>query len=345
MTRREFLYYIWAASMALFLAETGGAIVWFAIPRFKAGEFGGVFDLDIAEVPPVNSGPVAYDAGRFWLVNNGDKELQHQYTYNGDELKVDYPAAAGREGALQGVRAPGLPVQVGADQRPLRVPLPRLEVPAHRHAGGRAGPAQPGRVRGPGAGRQRQGSSDETKAGGGQPRRAGGRISPARSSCASTPASASSAKTIPRPTAANRYRAAQEHHMAVFKPHIPILDDIKTKGFLPAMLFKTNEAVERLTAGSGHRRYPRRAARRPAAAAQPARQAARRRLLVPHAAHLLPQPGHRAVPVVPAGLAVDLLLRLRDPHRPDPDGVLHARRRWWPTRTCSTSWATCPSAA
>jgi len=37
MTRREFLYYIWAASMALFLAEAGGAIVWFAVPRFKAG--------------------------------------------------------------------------------------------------------------------------------------------------------------------------------------------------------------------------------------------------------------------------------------------------------------------
>ena len=79
MTRREFLYYIWAASMALFLAEAGGAIVWFAIPRFKAGEFGGVFTLDIADVPPVDTGPVAFDAGRFWLVNNGDKELAHLY--------------------------------------------------------------------------------------------------------------------------------------------------------------------------------------------------------------------------------------------------------------------------
>src|SRR6185436_5567794 len=40
MTRREFLYYIWAASMALFMAETGGAILWFAYPRFRVGEFG-----------------------------------------------------------------------------------------------------------------------------------------------------------------------------------------------------------------------------------------------------------------------------------------------------------------
>jgi cytochrome b6-f complex iron-sulfur subunit len=94
MTRREFLYYIWAASMALFLAETGGAILWFAVPRFKAGEFGGVFSLDIAAVPPVDSGPVAFDAGRFWLVNNGPKELDHQYTVN-PQLKTDYPQKAG----------------------------------------------------------------------------------------------------------------------------------------------------------------------------------------------------------------------------------------------------------
>ncbi len=37
--------------------------------------------------------------------------------------------------------------------------------------------------------------------------------------------------------------------MAVFKPHIPFLDDVKAKGFVPALLFKTNEVVERVTAG------------------------------------------------------------------------------------------------
>jgi cytochrome b6-f complex iron-sulfur subunit len=95
MTRREFLYYIWAASMALFLAEAGGAILWFAVPRFKEGEFGGAFPLDIAEIPPVDAGPVAYDAGRFWLVNNGPKELEHHNTYNGDKLAVDYPQQPG----------------------------------------------------------------------------------------------------------------------------------------------------------------------------------------------------------------------------------------------------------
>ena len=57
--------------MALFLAEGGGAVLWFAVPRFKAGEFGGVFTLDLAKLPPSDAAPTAFDAGRFWLVNVG----------------------------------------------------------------------------------------------------------------------------------------------------------------------------------------------------------------------------------------------------------------------------------
>lgn len=79
--------------MALFLAEAGGAILWFAIPRFKAGEFGGVFELDVAEVPPADSGPVSYDAGRFWLVNVGQGNIDRQYTeYPGTKV---YPQTLG----------------------------------------------------------------------------------------------------------------------------------------------------------------------------------------------------------------------------------------------------------
>ncbi len=39
--------------------------------------------------------------------------------------------------------------------------------------------------------------------------------------------------------------------MAVFKLHIPILDDIKAKGLKPALLAKVDDAVTRLTAGMG----------------------------------------------------------------------------------------------
>src|SRR5690349_10912823 len=89
MTRREFLYYIWAASMALFMAETGGAILWFAYPRFKEGTFGGVFELDVSEIPPPGSGPKPFDEGRFWLVNLGDQDVSDK------RLPKDYPQTKG----------------------------------------------------------------------------------------------------------------------------------------------------------------------------------------------------------------------------------------------------------
>jgi len=74
MTRREFLYYIWSASMALLMAEAGGAMLWFAYPRFKAGEFGGLFRIELGEIPaPDTANPVDYPAGRFWVVHVGEK--------------------------------------------------------------------------------------------------------------------------------------------------------------------------------------------------------------------------------------------------------------------------------
>ncbi|HLY27049.1 MAG TPA: Rieske 2Fe-2S domain-containing protein [Aggregatilineales bacterium] len=84
VSRREFLNYIWGASMALLLAETTGAIVWFALPRFRAGEFGGVFNIDPSVVPPKGqvdmashaiitpTTPVGITAGKFWLSNSNE---------------------------------------------------------------------------------------------------------------------------------------------------------------------------------------------------------------------------------------------------------------------------------
>ncbi len=89
MTRREFLYYIWAASMALFTAELGGAILWFAVPRFRAGEFGGIFEIDVGEVPPLDSAPKPFDAGRFWLVNLAGQSV------NDPRQPQDYPQQPG----------------------------------------------------------------------------------------------------------------------------------------------------------------------------------------------------------------------------------------------------------
>ncbi len=69
MSRREFLYYIWGASMALLGAQGTGLLIWFLIPRFREGEFGGRFTVDVSEVPPINGEPLGISDGRFWLVN------------------------------------------------------------------------------------------------------------------------------------------------------------------------------------------------------------------------------------------------------------------------------------
>ncbi|GIK56266.1 MAG: ubiquinol-cytochrome c reductase iron-sulfur subunit [Chloroflexi bacterium] len=69
ISRREFLYYIWGASMALYLAQFAGLLVWFLIPRFREGEFGGKFVLPVGSIPGANAEPGNFPDGRFWLVN------------------------------------------------------------------------------------------------------------------------------------------------------------------------------------------------------------------------------------------------------------------------------------
>lgn len=70
VSRREFLYYAWGASLALLLAETGGWLIWFGLPRFREGEFGGTFT--IGSVPAVGATPADYPEGKFWLTNTDE---------------------------------------------------------------------------------------------------------------------------------------------------------------------------------------------------------------------------------------------------------------------------------
>jgi cytochrome b6-f complex iron-sulfur subunit len=89
LSRREFLYYLWAASMAVFMAGTGGAVIWFALPRFREGEYGGIVSVAAADVPPPDSPPKAYPDGRFWLVNVGPQ------TATDPRQPADYPVQEG----------------------------------------------------------------------------------------------------------------------------------------------------------------------------------------------------------------------------------------------------------
>lgn len=92
ISRREFLYYIWGASLALFTAEFSGLLIWFLIPKFREGEFGGRFVLSVDEIPDVNAEPVNKPEGRFWLVNldttNPDgKERMYRASDESEEIK------------------------------------------------------------------------------------------------------------------------------------------------------------------------------------------------------------------------------------------------------------------
>ncbi|MDQ7029005.1 MAG: Rieske 2Fe-2S domain-containing protein [Ardenticatenia bacterium] len=70
ITRRELLNYIWLGSLGVFLAEFAGLGVIFAFPRFREGEFGGVFRLGpAAQLPEVGSSPQPNSEGKFWLVH------------------------------------------------------------------------------------------------------------------------------------------------------------------------------------------------------------------------------------------------------------------------------------
>jgi len=73
VSRREFLYYAWTASLALLLAQSGGIIIWFMLPRFREGEFGGIFTLGPSALPTeVGSTPADFPEGKFWLANSPD---------------------------------------------------------------------------------------------------------------------------------------------------------------------------------------------------------------------------------------------------------------------------------
>lgn len=70
--RREFLYYIWNASMLMLLGEFVGIGLWFAYPRFRADEFGGTFTFNTAEIPSQQAAPVSMPSGRLWISHSSE---------------------------------------------------------------------------------------------------------------------------------------------------------------------------------------------------------------------------------------------------------------------------------
>lgn len=78
-SRREFLYYIWGASLLLLLGEAGAGIIWFAYPRFAEGTFGGTFEFPPELVPVAGGTPEEVPAGRFHIAHLEDESLVALY--------------------------------------------------------------------------------------------------------------------------------------------------------------------------------------------------------------------------------------------------------------------------
>jgi len=101
VNRREFLNLAWLASLGFFLVNLGGVTYLFSLPRFKEGEFGGLFPIGrVADMPLVNSPPANFPKVKLWLSNTDQgllalyKVCTHLgclYNWNNQEVKFICP--------------------------------------------------------------------------------------------------------------------------------------------------------------------------------------------------------------------------------------------------------------
>lgn len=74
MNRREFLTYAWGGVLGLIALQSGVGLFQFMMPRFRAGEFGGVFFMGSeTALPPTDAVPEPITTGKFWWVNTEDQ--------------------------------------------------------------------------------------------------------------------------------------------------------------------------------------------------------------------------------------------------------------------------------
>jgi len=101
LNRREFLNIAWLASLGFLTLGLGGATVLFGLPRFREGEFGGIFSFGpIADLPATDQGPANLPKVKLWISNSPDgvialyKVCPHLgclYGWNDQEFKFICP--------------------------------------------------------------------------------------------------------------------------------------------------------------------------------------------------------------------------------------------------------------
>lgn len=71
INRREFLNLAWLASLGIITVQIAGGTYFFAMPRFKEGEFGGVFTAGtVGELPKPGDPPINFPKVKLWLSNS-----------------------------------------------------------------------------------------------------------------------------------------------------------------------------------------------------------------------------------------------------------------------------------
>jgi cytochrome b6-f complex iron-sulfur subunit len=101
MNRREFLNLAWLASLGFLTLSLSGVTILFSYPRFKEGEFGGIFTFGpIDDLPALDVGPDNYPKVKMWVSNTPDglyalyKVCPHLgclYGWNDQEFKFICP--------------------------------------------------------------------------------------------------------------------------------------------------------------------------------------------------------------------------------------------------------------
>ena len=70
INRREFLNFAWFASLGFMAVSMAGMTYLFAMPRFREGEFGGLYTVGpVADLPPTTSPPSNVPKVKMWLSN------------------------------------------------------------------------------------------------------------------------------------------------------------------------------------------------------------------------------------------------------------------------------------
>lgn len=101
LNRREFLNLAWLASLGFLTLSISGVAVLFGLPRFREGEFGGVFTIGpVSELPAVDTTPGNFPKVKMWVSNTPEgivalyKVCPHLgclYGWNDQEFKFICP--------------------------------------------------------------------------------------------------------------------------------------------------------------------------------------------------------------------------------------------------------------